>query len=216
MKPKTTSPFIQSHSAALRIWHWLTFLVITGSFVTVLFNSTILSPRDNVKMVQEQLERKGVTVTNEQAFAVSHEYEDKMWDVHKLFGFALAILLLSRVIIEFTQSEEEKISTRLKKAVHLSKQSDVNRAEYKHYIRVRQTYMLFFVLLFLMVITGLSMAFGRDLGLSRGVLGILKEVHEIIQYCMYAFVAIHLVGVILAENRNAKGIVSGMVNGNHS
>ncbi len=216
MEPKTTSPFIQSHSAALRIWHWLTFLVITGSIVTVIFNSTILSPRDNVKMVQEQLERKGLTATNEQAFAVSHEYEDKMWDVHKLFGYGLAFLLLARVVIEFTQPEDEKISTRLKKAVSLAKLKNGNTAEYKHYIRVRQTYMLFFLLLLLMVLTGLGMAFGRDLGLSRGVHGTLKNIHEILQYAMYAFVVIHLGGVILAENKNAKGIVSGMINGNHS
>lgn len=209
-----TSPFIQKHSAPLRIWHWLTFLFITGSIVTVLLNSTLLSPRDNVKMVQEQLEKKGATVTEEQAFAVSHEYEEKMWDVHKLIGYGLAFLLLARVVIEFAQPEEEKMRNRLKKAIQLSKTKDVNKSEYTHYVKVKWSYMLFFLLLSCMALTGLGMAFGRDLGLSRGIHGGLKEVHEIIQYLMYTFIVIHLAGVIVAENGKIKGIVSGMINGN--
>ena len=209
-----TSIFNQSHSAALRIWHWLTFLFIMGSIITVLFNSTLLSPRDNVKLVQEQLSKKGVTVTDDQAFAVSHEYEDKMWDVHKLIGYGLAFLFLARIVIEFTQPEEEKISNKLRKVSAMIKQNDKNVAEYKHYYMVRRSYMAFFLLLFCMVLTGLGMAFGRDLGFPREVFRSLKNIHAFIQYLMYAFVVIHLAGVIIAENGKIKGIVSGMINGN--
>ena len=220
MAPKITSsiaessPFIQSHSVQLRIWHWLVFLLITGSIVTVLFNSTLLSPRENVNLVQEQLQRKGITVTDEQAFTVSHEYEDKMWDVHKLIGFGLAFLLLARVVIEFTQPEEEKVRNRIKKAILLSMQHDRISADYKHYLRVKQSYMVFFILLFGMAFTGLGLAFGRDLGISRDIHGVLKNVHSIIQYFMYAFIVLHLGGVIIAENGKIKGLVSGMIHGN--
>jgi len=208
------SPFIQPNSVALRIWHWLTFLFICGSMITVLINSTLLSPRENVKLVQEQLSRKGVTVTDDQAFAVSHEYEDKMWEVHKYFGFGLALLLISRVVIEFTQPEDEKMKYRFKKALEISKAKNEKSAEYKHYLRVRKIYMLFFLILFLMVLTGLGMVFGRDLGLSRDISRSLKNFHEFLQYIMYAFIVVHLAGVILAENGKIKGVVSGMINGN--
>ena len=209
-----SSPFLQQHSASLRIWHWLIFLFITGSIVTVLFNSTLLSPRENIKLVQEQLTKKGVTVTDDQAFAVSHEYEDKMWEVHKLIGYGLAFLLLARVVIEFTQPEEEKMRNRFKRVIILSKLNDENSADYKHYLRVKLSYMLFFILLFLMALTGMGMAFGRDLGFSRDIHNILKNIHSIIQYFMYAFILIHLAGVIIAENGKIRGIVSGMIHGN--
>jgi len=209
-----SSPFIQQHSAPLRIWHWLTFLFITTSMVTVLLNSTMLSPRDNVKLVQEQLEKKGVTVTEDQAFAVSHEYEDKMWDVHKLVGYGLAFLLLTRVVIEFTQPEEEKIRNRLKKAKELRAKNDANKADYNHYLKVKLSYTIFFLILFCMALTGLGMAFGRDLGFSREIFRGLKNIHAILQYLMYAFIVLHLAGVIIAENGKIKGIVSGMINGN--
>ena len=140
------SPFIQSHSVSLRIWHWLTFLFISGSILTVVLNSTILSPRDNVKLVQEQLQKKGVTVTDEQAFAVSHEYEEKVWDVHKLLGYGLAFLFLARIVIEFTQDNDEKVRTRIKRAIELKKNAD-NKAEYTHYLRVKLSYAIFFLLL---------------------------------------------------------------------
>jgi cytochrome b561 len=210
-----TSQFLQEHSASLIIWHWLTFLFLTASVITVLINSTLLSPRENIKLVQDQLQSKGVTVNNEQAFAVSHEYEDKMWEVHKYIGYVIALLLLSRVVIEFTQSEEEKVRTRLKKAIVLSRQEDGNSAEYKHYIRVKQSYILFFVLLLLMTITGLGLAFGHDVKILGDLHRPIKSFHSFLQYLMYAFIFIHLAGVIIAENGKMRGIVSGMIHGNH-
>jgi Ni/Fe-hydrogenase 1 B-type cytochrome subunit len=210
------SPFVQQHSVSLRIWHWLTFLLISGSIITVLINSTLLAPRENIKMVQEQLSKNGLTATDDQAFAVSHEYEDKMWEVHKYLGFGLVFLLLSRVVIEFTQTEEERVRSRYRRAQAMAKGKNEKSAEYKHYLRVRQIYAFFFLLLFLMSLTGLGMAFGRDLGISRELLGVLKNVHEIVQYLMYAFVFVHLSGVILAENGKLKGMVSGMINGNRN
>jgi Ni/Fe-hydrogenase 1 B-type cytochrome subunit len=212
----TTTPnlFLQKHSAAIRIWHWLTFLFIAASMITVLFISTLLNPRDNIGLVTEQLQKNGVTVTQEQAFAVSHEYEDKVWDVHKWIGYGIVFLLLSRFAIELIQPGEEKFRSRLKIAIGLYKLNDVNKTVYRHFIGVKLTYSMFYVLLLCMALTGLGMAFGRDLGIPRNVHGAIKEIHSIIQYGIYAFVLVHIAGVILADNKESKGIVSGMINGN--
>lgn len=210
----SASFFLQKHSLQIRIWHWITFLFISGSMITVLFASTLLNPRVNIGMVQSQLQNKGVTVTQEQAFAVSHEYEDKVWNVHKWIGFGIAFLLLSRFVIEFIQPGEEKLRSRLKKAVVLYKLNDENKSVYRHYIGIKASYSLFYILLFCMALTGLGLAFGKDLGFSRGLHGTIKEIHSIGQYLMYAFVLIHLGGVIIADNTTSKGIVSGMINGN--
>lgn len=210
----SASFFLQKHSLQIRIWHWITFLFISGSMITVLFASTLLNPRDNIGMVQSQLQNKGVTVTQEQAFAVSHEYEDKVWNVHKWIGFGIAFLLLSRFVIEFIQPGEAKLRSRLKKAVVLYKLNDENKSVYRHYIGIKASYSLFYILLFCMALTGLGLAFGKDLGFSRGLHGTIKEIHSIGQYLMYAYVLIHLGGVIIADNTTSKGIVSGMINGN--
>ena len=205
--------FLQKHSVAIRTWHWIIFLFIASSMVTVLFASTLLDPRDNIGMVQEQLQKNGLTVSQDQAFSVSHEYEDKVWGVHKWIGFGIAFLLLSRLAIELAQPGEEKFRSRLENAIRLYKQNDEMKSTYRHYITVKLSYSLFYVLLLCMVITGLGLAFGRDLGFSRELYGAIKQIHSVGQYCMYAFVLIHISGVIMADNKEAKGIVSGMVNG---
>jgi Ni/Fe-hydrogenase 1 B-type cytochrome subunit len=214
VSPGTPDLFLQKHSLQLRIWHWLTFLFISATMITVLFASTLLNQRDNIALVQEQLQKNGLTATRDQAFAVSHEYEDKVWNIHKWIGFGITFLLFSRLVIETVQPGEEKLRTRLKNAVELYKLNDKNKLIYRHYIGVKLTYTLFYSLLLCMALTGLGLAFGRDLNFSRELHGTIKEIHAVGQYLMYTFVLIHLAGVITAENTETKGIVSGMISGN--
>lgn len=145
--------FLQKHSLQIRIWHWVTFIFLTASMITVLFASTLLEPWDNVGMVQSHLKDKGVTVTRDQAFAVSHEYEDKMWDIHKLIGYGLSFLLLSRFLIELVLSDEEKFRSRIKNAIDLYKQNQKNKTGFRHYLLVKQSYLFFYVLLLIMTLS---------------------------------------------------------------
>jgi Ni/Fe-hydrogenase 1 B-type cytochrome subunit len=208
-----SSYFLQEHSPSVRIWHWLTFAFITAILITVLLNSTLFNQRANVVVVQDQLKSKGVIVTDDQAFAVTKEYEDKLWGVHKWIGFGLAFLLLSRIVIEILLPGDEKVSSRIKIALGLYKKNDNNKPEYRHYLGVKLGYLLFYMLLLCMALTGLSLAFGRELGFSRNLHGTIKEIHSFGQYLMYAFVLIHLFGVVLSENKKAAGLVSGMISG---
>ena len=165
-------------------------------------------------MVQDQLKAKGITVSEDQAFAVTREFEDKLWGIHKLLGYGLAFLLFSRVIIELTQHGEEKIPSRIKKSFGLFRKKEGDWKEHRHYLLVKYSYLFFYVLLFCMAVTGLGLAFGRELGFSRELHGTIKEIHSFGQYLMYVFVIIHLSGVIIADNTTNKGLVSGMINGN--
>ena len=210
----TSSYFIQEHSVMIRVWHWLTFIIISGSMITVLINSTMTNQRKNIPMVQEQLKSRDIVVTEDQAFAVTREYEDKFWGVHKLLGYCLAFLLISRIIIELTQPGDEKINTRIKNALGLFRKKEGDWKEYRHYMRVKYIYLLFYILLFCMAITGLELAFGRELGFSRDFSRTIREIHSLGQYIIYAFVVIHLCGVLIADITTNKGLVSGMINGN--
>ncbi len=207
------SPFIQTNSAAIRIWHWLTFLFVIALMITVLLESTVLNQRQNIPVVQAELQKKGVTVNNNQALAVSHLYAEKMWDLHKLLGYALTFLVLARIVIEVTQKKEEGMKFRFENALQGLQQSGDNNKDLLHYLLVRISYSVFYLVLLAMATTGMLIAFGSDLGISGPVRHTIKEVHGIFQYLIYAFVAFHLVGVILAELKKAKGIVSGMING---
>lgn len=209
-----SSYFFQKHSVALRIWHWLTFFVISCSIITVLLTSTLLNQRKNIIMVQNNLKEKGLAVSEDQAFSVTREYEDKSWDVHKVLGYGLAFLLISRIIIELVQPGEEKIRTRIRTITGLYIKEPENKQEYRHFLGVKISYLAFYALLLCMVLTGLSMAFGRQLGIPREINHTIREIHSFGQYLIYLFVIIHLSGIVIAENMKHRGIVSAMINGN--
>ena len=210
-----TSFFLQKHSALLRVWHWLVFLVLTASMITVLLGSTVLRTRNNVAMVQEQLKAKGITVTTAQAKSVAHEYSDKMWILHTYLGYALGILLLCRIFIETAQPGDEKFGNRLRSAMALRKRNDLTGREAQHYVMVKRGYLIFYLLLLIMALTGLVLAF-EDVDFLRPIHGAASTIHQVVQYGMYAFVVLHTCGVILADLGKDKGIVSGMINGGSS
>ena len=207
-------PFLQSHSMTIRIWHWLSFILLALILMTVILNSTLLNPRNNEGAVLSQLKDQGITITERQSFFVAHQFDDKLWDLHKLLGIGIAIMLAFRIIIEFLLPKAERIKTRIRSALNLFKSGSSDKAEYRHYLIVKYTYLLFYILLFYMAITGLSLALENQLGLPRNINHTIKEFHGAGQWVMYTFVIFHIGGVTLAELDKAKGIVSGMINGN--
>jgi Ni/Fe-hydrogenase 1 B-type cytochrome subunit len=209
-----SSHFLQQHSVLIRVWHWLTFIVISAVIVTVLLTATLMNQRKNSVMVQDQLKSKGVIVTEDQAFAVSRQFEDIMWNLHKQLGYGLAFLFVARILIELVVPGEEKVYSRVKKALGLYKQNEGNKSEYRHYVWVKRGYLLFYVLLFIMIITGFGLALGREVPFLRTMHRGIITVHSICANFIYIFVLLHLTGVIIIENSNAKAIVSGMISGN--
>ena len=212
----TSSPspidFIQKHSLSIRLWHWITYLTLSASLVTVLLGSTLFKTKDNVAMIQEQMQQKGVMVTKDQARAVAHEYSDKMWDAHKIIGFVLSGLFLLRLFIEMGQPTEEKISVKIKKALAFQSNQLAENNEKKHYLLVKRVYILFYSALFVMALTGLGLAF-EDAPFLKDIQRPIKSIHGFVQYIIYGFILFHIVGVILAETGKHRGIVSGMISG---
>lgn len=204
--------FNEPHSLAIRIWHWLFFLVVMGSLVTVLFASTLFRTRNTIGLVQNQLQQKGVVVTTDQARSVAHEFNDRLWALHTIIGYFVCGLLLGRIVIEVAQPREERLAVRLRRAMGFKPQSIRDRDGRVHYIRVKWTYLVFYVLILVMALTGLGLAF-EDNALLKLWHGHIKQVHSFVQYGIYGFILIHLAGVIRAEGLRHGGIVSGMIHG---
>ena len=206
------SLFKTSYSVAIRIWHWLTFITITASIIMVLLGSTVFTIKENIPMVQEQVQHKGGTVTPEQARAVAHEYSDKMWMLHKYIGFGLCFLLLGRVIIEFSYSREQKLSAKIKRAARLQTHSPREQNDQKHFLLVKRGYVIFYALFLIMALTGLGLAF-EDVPIFRANHKLITNIHSFVQYLIYFYILSHIVGVIRADLTDNKGIVSAMING---
>ena len=204
----TTTLFKDTKPASIRIWHWLVFLFFAASITTVLLNKTMFKTRDNIGMVKEQVQKDGGVITDKQARNVAHEYSDKLWDLHKFIGFGISFLLLWRIIAEIVISKDKKLKHRILKATRLSSVTD----EKKHYLMVQYSYVVFYLLFILMVITGLVLAF-EDIEWLKSVHDVSKEIHEFLQYGFYGFIVLHIFGVIRADLTKYGGIVSRMING---
>lgn len=57
------------------------------------------------------------------------------------------------------------------------------------------------------------MYFHEEIGLLKESAHDIKEVHELTYYAILIFVPLHIIGVIIAENRDERGIISDMVHG---
>jgi cytochrome b len=207
-----STSFNEKRSVGLRIWHWVFFILLTGSMTTVLLASTLLRTRTNTTMVQEQLQQKGLTASTDQARAVSHAFSDKVWELHTWIGYFVAAFLLGRFILEVFQPSDELLSTKIRKATGLRPLLPEARQVREHYIRVKWSYVLFYFLVLVMAATGLGLAF-EDVVFFRSIRGTLKQVHNFTQYAIYGFVFFHLAGVIIADAGRYPGLVSGMIHG---
>ncbi len=177
-----------------RIWHWVHALVVLGLLGTVFLRKTFLSWRTNSEILTEQLFDMDIEVTLDQAKVLAKSIRAPMWDWHIYLGYALAGLLLYRVVLFFTHKTEKPEQSLHKKMVKLS-------------------YLGLYALLAFMSISGFVIHFYQDLGLAKTTAHDIKEIHELLYNLVMIFVVLHITGVLVAENRDEKGIISDMING---
>jgi Ni/Fe-hydrogenase 1 B-type cytochrome subunit len=204
---------IKKYSSSLRLWHWLNLIVISGSLITVLINSTITDERSTSAMVQSELQKSGVKVSDDQARSFAGALGDSVWDVHKYFGYCLAALLLFRLLLEFFQLADQKLTRKIKSAYIQFNTIKKNRELATHELTVKSIYAVFYILLIIQVITGLFLAFEDAMAPFKSIRHSVKSLHGFIMYLIIAFIIVHIAGLFLAERKDNKGIVSDMING---
>jgi Ni/Fe-hydrogenase 1 B-type cytochrome subunit len=204
---------IKRNSRNIRLWHWLNAIIISGSLITVLINSTVLDGRKNAGYVKTEVQKSGLSLNDLQARSAVHALQDKVWSVHIIFGYLLGALLAYRIISEFLQRDDQKFAKKLKAAYKASTALSASKNLVVHERFVKSIYAIFYLLVCVMVITGLSLAFKENLHLSRSISGTIKDIHGFCMYPIIAFIIIHIAGVLLAESKDEKGIVSDMIHG---
>jgi cytochrome b561 len=204
--------FQEPHSRGIRLWHWLLFIVIAASITTVGLATFGFRTASNIPLVQEELQQKGITADEAAARAVSHAFNDKLWTWHTWLGFGIAALILVRILLEWAQPKEEKLRTKFRRVLGFVPASELEGEEKKHYLGVKWTYLVFYMMLLVMAVTGLGLAL-EEVRFFRSIRGPIKSVHSYTQYLIYGFVLLHLTGVIVADNGRYPGLVSRMING---
>ncbi|PHS33779.1 MAG: cytochrome B [Sulfurovum sp.] len=183
-----------------RIWHWIHAFIVLGLMGTVFLRKTFLSWRTNSEILTQKLSEIDLSVTEAQAKVLATAIRAPLWEWHILLGYALAALLLWRIVLFFTQSgsmnyKHFKVKSLHKKMVVLS-------------------YIGIYTILTFMAISGLTIHFYEVLGLTKELAHDTKEVHEFVFfYGVLVFVPLHIAGVVVADVTEEQGIISNMIHG---
>lgn len=176
-------------SSSFRVWHWLNAVAMFGLFITVVLRESVMDKNNIAAIVQTKMVEFGTTITDEHAVMIGKAVRSPMWDWHIYLGIAVAVLLVAR------------LAAVLKNGFGF----DNNAAMQKVY----RLYKAVYVLLAMMSISGLVLYFK--------VAGEAKEsvetAHQYVGWALFAFVAVHIIGVVLAEKTDQSGLVSRMING---
>ena len=206
--------FRNKHSLAIRIWHWFTFIIISGSLLTVLLAKYFFSVRDSIPQIQNELKRIGGAIIDNQAKTIAKLYCDKIWDWHTYLGYGLSILFLFRIILEFFQPHDQKFLRSIKNAKKYFYKPIGNKNNTMHYLLVKYIYVGFYIVLGIMIFTGLFMAFSDNNPDLKAIRHIMKNIHSVGLYFILIFIIVHIGGILLAEkDKKNKGVVSDMING---
>jgi Ni,Fe-hydrogenase I cytochrome b subunit len=185
------------YTLKFRIWHWLNAIVVLGLLGTFFLRKTFLSWRTNSEILMVELSEMGTEITVAQAKVLAKAVRTGMWEWHIILGYALAFLIIYRIFLFFWDTSKQKSfnSLNLHKKV------------------VRISYYIVYATLLFMAVTGLSIHFYQELGMSKDFTGSIKEIHELVAYALVIFVPLHIAGVFVADATNEKGLVSTMING---
>lgn len=204
--------FLEPHSRAIRLWHWTFVLFVSTTIGIVILASTLLRTGNNIPLVQQQLAEKGITVGEDAARSVAHSFNDELWDVHRWLGYGLCLLLVSRWLIERAEPRAERLNNKVRKAASFRSVIPIEQDQCRHYLLVKTIYLVFYGIFVAMALSGLVQAFD-DIPLLSQYQDTAKQVHLFLQWPIYFFIFIHLVGVIRADLGHHKGLVSGMIHG---
>ena len=195
------------NSLGLRIWHWANSGLVLFQLMTILFLFVVVKVKSLAPEFSKVLAEKGVTMAPDQLRGLTRIVAHRIWDWHIWVGILISVLLAYRVFVSFRQRGGQRTAAKLARLKARAAQGD---AEAKKGVLVRYSYRLFYVVLAIMVVTGLVLVFEDYF---RAIEHLCKEIHEVSMYAVIAFVVAHIFGVFRAEVTHEPGITSDMIHG---
>ncbi len=192
----------------LRLWHWLNAVLIFSTLGIVLINFTVLNPLKTQTVLLTKLKALGITVNSDSLRQITELFSDRLWVIHAYIGFGIASLYLFRILIDFRLPKYERMFFRLSQLLQFK--------TVKNQLFGALFLILFYLLIFILVVTGLSMPLQHYIpGLEGNIpmLSLILKIHGTCMYFLVGFIIIHLFFVLKAELGGFPGVISNMVNG---
>lgn len=180
---------MRQFSSSMRLWHWLQAVAMFGIFVTVVLRMSVMHKEQIGGIVQSKLAEIGTVISDEQAVLIGKAVRAPMWDWHIYLGIFVGVLLVWR------------IAAVIKNGFGFDEDPAMQK--------VYTLYKFFYAVLAVMSISGLVLYWKLAGDAKESV----EALHMYLGWALFAFIAVHIVGVILAEKSDKNGLVSRMING---
>jgi cytochrome b561 len=190
---------MKKYDGIFRSWHWVNAILMFGVFITVLLRETFLNKHNVADILLQKLSSLHLSIDEAQAITIAKAIREPMWQWHIYLGLAIFVLWIVRMFL--FGSVSGKINY-----MHLKDNSF-------HKLVVKLGYLGVYVAIFVISVTGIAITYHDSFGITKEFVHNLKELHEVCFYILLAFTPLHIIGVVVAENRDEKGIVSDMING---
>jgi len=187
-------------SLKYRVWHWTLAISTISLFITVILRKTWFSWQENSNIILNIAHENKINMSNNVAIEIAKTIRDNMWNTHYILGFILLSAILLRIFIILKKEDNPPI---IKLLNTKNKQEKL-----KYFVH---SGICFFIML--ITITGFSILFKNNLGLSNDIAHILKEIHEKTMIGLILFIGLHFAGIIKYEIKNKDSIISKMIFG---
>lgn len=194
----------RNHSLGLRVWHWLDGGVVVGLIATFFLRDSLVG---HSRFLVASLNANGIAISDAAAKPIIKEMVNQLWTWHIYLGYALTALFVLRCVLFFTD-KRNPVHECWKSFCELRGHFDFRNI---HSTAVKSGYLVFYFLQLFMILSGLTLTFSDSLGLQREFRHTINEAHETVMWFFLAFVIAHIMGVVIAENRENPGIVSAMI-----
>lgn len=150
--------------------------------------------------------------------------EDALWQLHIYLGYALVVGIVARLTWGIVGPDSARFSNMWHPAAwwNAVRHGDLQaKSAFGHYALASGVYLLVYILLAWMVITGLGLAAVEHsmgpldvwLGDMAWLKDVFEEPHELIYYLLMGFVVVHIAALIWHEHKDKTPLAQAMVTG---
>ena len=184
----------KKYSKVYRILHWLIAISMILILITIFLRLTWLNKYNVAEIIQNYLITTDQQLSQDQLIVLAKKIRKPMWDWHIYIGYTLVGLFTIRFLLPFFGVM--KFQNPLKKGITM-------KERFQNWV-----YIVFYICIVITLLTGLIIEQG-----PKHLKKSMEEIHELSIYYLVAYIVIHLIGIIISEFTNKKGIISAIISG---
>ena len=178
-----------------RIMHWSMAACVLILLLTIFLRLTWMNKHNMADIIQNYLNTTNISLSHEETIILAKQIRKPMWNWHIYTGYALSGLFGIRLLLPFFG--QMKFANPFNNRLSLKQKFQYS------------VYFVFYTCIALSLTTGLGLTFG-PISLKKS----MEEVHKLSIYYLIIYLIIHISGVLIAELKTQRGIISEIIGGN--